>query len=114
MDYDRLGQKLAQAAFGNFRLVTKDTLKKVELQRDFCYERNASLHQGKTKYQGYCLVYINEQFVYKYTLVLAQSRLDSYSGDLLQDLIGNLQIENKHAFGNENPVRRIIYIKSGG
>lgn len=110
-DYDKLGQNLANLAFKDFVMAHGDTLKKVEFQKDFCYERNSALSKNGVDYTGYFLVYINDSSIYEFNIVLASKRINSYRGSLMKDIIGNIQINNKYISSEENPLKNVVYIK---
>jgi len=106
---EELGQRAAQSTFASFA-VGRDTLKKLVFERDFAFERNVQLTKEGVAYRGYCLLYVNDSTFYKYTLVLAEQRLQAYDGNLLGDIVGNLKIAKNYAFRTQNPLRQITIV----
>lgn len=95
LNYNNLAFKLAGDSFDDFTIGNRDTLKQLIFQRNFGYERNVSLHDRGASYKGYCLVYVNDSFMYVYHIIASETRLKKYQGNLFSDVIGNLQI-GKH------------------
>lgn len=110
LDYNSFARKLAESAFDNFTVQKGDTLNQLIFQQDFAYERNVGLLAQNTAYKGWCMVYVNDNLVYKYRIILAESRLGKYEGDLFTDIIGNLRINNQYIMSNTNPLKQIIFI----
>jgi hypothetical protein len=110
LNYNSFARKLAEKSFAGFKIQNGDTLKQLIFQRDFAYERNADLRINDKAYKGYSLVYVGDQFVYDYQIILAEERLKLYHGDLLADIIGNLQIGKQYIIGNDNPLKKMLYI----
>ncbi|MCR5890267.1 hypothetical protein LRS06_21305 [Hymenobacter sp. J193] len=110
LDYNSFARQMAKTAFDDFTIQKGDTLNQLIFQRDFGYERNTGLLLAGTTYKGYCMVYVNDRFVYKYRIILAENRLKNYRGDLFQDIIGNLQVNKQYLVGNDNPIKQIIHV----
>lgn len=110
LDYDKFVQQLANNAFLGFTIQKGDTLKKINLKRDFCYERNVGLLKKGVEYKGYFLAYVNDNCIYKYTIFLPQHESKAYKGDLLRNIIANLQINREYILGNNDPIKNVIYI----
>jgi hypothetical protein len=106
---EELGQRAAQSTFASFA-IRSDTLKKLVFERDFAFERNVQLTKEGVDYRGYCLLYVHDRTFYKYTLVLAEQRLQAYDGNLLGDIVGNLEIAKNYAFRTQNPLRQITLV----
>lgn len=102
-------QKLVTAAFRDFR-ISGDTLKKLVFKQDFGVERNVNLFRQGKAYKGYCLVYVNDSCTYRFRIILANNRLKNYQGNLLGDIIGNLQIDHKYFLRNDNPLKQVFYL----
>jgi hypothetical protein len=107
---EEFGQRAAQSTFSSFA-VRSDTLKELVFKRDFAFERNVKFAKGGVDYRGYCLIYANDSTFYKYTLILAEQRLQAYDGNLLTDILGNLKIAKNYALRTENPLQQIKIIK---
>lgn len=110
LDYPALAHRLVTSAFPGFRLAAGDTVKKLVFQHDFAIERNVGLRAKGRSYEGYCLVYVNDSSVYQFRVILENNRLKAYKGDLLSDIIGNLQINKNYFFGKGNPLKQLIYL----
>jgi hypothetical protein len=108
-DDDELTKKIAKGAFSTFE-IQDDSLKKLVFQHDFGYERNAILFRNGTSYKGYYLVYVNNDTIYEYLILLSVRRLKSYQGNLLSDIVGNLKINNEYFLRTENPLIKIVNI----
>lgn len=111
IDYDHFAQQLASKAFGTFRVAKDDTLKKIELAKHFFYERTGSLTKQGIAYKGYHMVYVNDSLVYQFDITLTKARLSLYQGELINDIVSNLQINHQYVVRNSNPIKEIIYIK---
>lgn len=110
LDYDKFAQQLTNKAFESFLLSKDNKLKKIELLHNFFYERTAELEKNGTRYSGYNMTYISDSLVYDYTIILTQARLNAYKGDLIKNMVGNLQLNHKYVLDNSNPVKKIVYI----
>lgn len=108
-DDNVFARKLVTGAFPDFR-VTSDTLKKLIFKQDFGIERNANLFAQGKAYKGYCLVYVNDSYTYRFRIILANNRIKDYQGNIFADIIGNLQINHKYFFRNDNPLKQVIYL----
>lgn len=108
---DKIAQQLVDKAFNAFPTLENDKLKKVQLTENFFYERTADLLKQGDRYKGYCMIYVSDSLVYDYTVTLTQARLKAYEGDLIKDMVGNLQINLKYVMRDSNPVKKIIYLK---
>lgn len=108
--YDKFAWQRCSQSFQGFTREKSERFKKIELQRDVFYEQDLTLSKDGIKYAGYYLAYVNDSSFYEYNLVLTQTRLKAYDGDLKQDIIGNLQIRHKYVFDNGNPMKKVIYI----
>ncbi|WP_055562916.1 hypothetical protein [Hymenobacter sp. AT01-02] len=109
---DRFVWQRSRHMLSSFKVMTSDTLQKVERQSDTLYEQNTTLLKKGTLYQGYFLACVTDSMIYEYNLILAQAKVKDYSGDLKQDILTNLQIGKQYLFfGDDNPVRRIISLK---
>jgi hypothetical protein len=111
LDYPAFAHQLVLKTFPKFQVVEGDTLKKLVFQHDFGIERNVGLQAKERSYKGYCLVYVNDCCLYQFRIILAKNRLKEYQGDLFRDIIGNLQINQKYFFGNDNPLKQIVYLR---
>ncbi|MCC2546760.1 hypothetical protein LJY25_09925 [Hymenobacter sp. BT175] len=110
LDYPALAQQLINAPFPGFQLAEGDTVKKLMFQHDFAVERDVSLRAKGRDFHAYCLVYVNDRNLYHFRIILAKSRLKAYQGDLIDDIVGNLQIDRKHLMRNDNPLQQVIYL----
>jgi hypothetical protein len=113
LDYSAFARRLVTMAFPRFR-AAGDTLHKLIFQRDFGIERYVSLRAKGKDYRGYCLAYVNDSCVYQFRIVLDRNRLKTYReehrGELLNDIIGNLQIDRKYFMGNDNPLKQVVFL----
>ncbi|SDX94030.1 hypothetical protein [Hymenobacter psychrophilus] len=110
LDYNAFARGISEKAFDGFAVQGADTLKKLVFQHDFAYERNVEFIYNTIAYKGYCIVYVDDRFVYKYQITLSNDRLNKYNGDLFKDIIGNLQINKKYIMRNENPLKQLIFV----
>lgn len=114
LDYPTFARELVTAAFPGFRSAG-DTVNKLVFQRDWGIERYVSLSTKGKEYRGYCLAYVNDSCVYQFRIVLNRNRLKAYRkehhGELLKDIIGNLQIDRKYLMGNDNPLKQVISLR---
>ena len=111
LDYEKVGQRLAELTFRDFTVSQGDTIKKIKFQKDFCFERNVALSKNGANYTGYFLAYINDSTIYQYDIILSSKSLNDYKGSLIKDIIGNLQINKKYIISNENPLISILYTR---
>ena len=113
LDYSVFARRLVATSFPGFR-AEGDTLHKLVFQRDFGIERFVSLRAKGKDYRGYCLAYVNDSCVYQFRIVLDRNRLKAYreehQGELLKDIIGNLQIDRKYFMGNDNPLKQVVFL----
>ena len=113
LDYSAFARRLVTTAFPHFR-ATSDTLHKLIFQRDFGVERYVSLRAKGKNYRGYCLAYVSDSCVYQFRVVLDSNRLKTYReehrGELLKDIIGNLQIDKQYFMGNDNPLKQVVFL----
>ncbi|MGI4863385.1 MAG: hypothetical protein ACRYFZ_05630 [Janthinobacterium lividum] len=110
-DYLAVAQQLATSAFFGFGPAEADTLNQLVFPHDFAVERNVGLRAQGQAYRAYCLVYVDDQNVYQLRIILAQARLQAYRGDLLRDIIGNLQIDRKYFVEHANQLKQIIHLR---
>jgi len=108
LDYLALARRLATSAFSRVGAAEADTLNQLVFPHDFAVERNAGLQVQGRPYCGYCLVYVDDRNVYQFRILLAQERLNAYSGGLLRDIIGNLHIDGKPFVEHLNQLQQII------
>ncbi|RYE12812.1 MAG: hypothetical protein EOP45_22250 [Sphingobacteriaceae bacterium] len=111
LNYNSLARTLLEQDFNDFITQKGDTLKQILFKHGFGYERTIGLLAHGTAYQGYALVYVNDQFMYKYQIILSKKRLDSYQGKLFSDIIGNLQVNKQYLFENNNPIEKILFLR---
>ena len=110
LDYLAMARRLATSAFTRVGAAEGDTLNQLVFPHDFAVERNAGLRVHGRYYRGYCLVYVDEHNVYQFRILLAQNRLNAYSGSLLRDIIGNLHIDGKPFVERANQLQQIIHL----
>ncbi|RYU80263.1 hypothetical protein [Hymenobacter persicinus] len=110
LDYLALARRLATSKFSRFDAVESDTLNHLVFPNDFAVERYTTLRVQEKPYQGYCLVYVDDHNVYQFRILLAQDRLNAYSGSLLSDIIGNLHIDGKPFVEHSNQLQQIIHL----
>lgn len=110
LDYLALARRLATSAFSRFGAAEADTLNHLVFPHDFAVERNASLRVQGQPYRGYCLVYVDDRYLYQFRILLAQKRLNAYSGSLLRDIIGNLHIDGKPFVEHANQLQQVIHL----
>ncbi|MBT2557364.1 hypothetical protein J7E24_06175 [Hymenobacter sp. ISL-91] len=110
LDYNAFARGISKKAFDGFAVQGADTLKQLIFQHDFAYERNIEFTYNAMAYKGYCIVYVDDRFIYKYQIALSNDRLNKCKGDLFKDIIGNLQINKKYIMRNENPLKQLIFI----
>ncbi|MBO2008786.1 hypothetical protein, partial [Hymenobacter negativus] len=110
LDYPSVARRFAASAFSRFGEATADTLNQLVFPHDFAVERNAGLRKQGKPYRGYCLVYVDNRNVYQFRIVLAQDRLNAYSGSLLLDIFGNIYIDGKPFVEHMNQLRQIIHL----
>lgn len=110
LDYLAVARRLATSAFSRAGVVEADTLNHLVFAHDFAIERNASLKVQGRPYRGYCLVYVDDRNLYQFRILLAQNRLNAYSGSLLRDIIGNLHIDGKPYVEHANQLKQIIHL----
>jgi hypothetical protein len=113
LDYSVFTRQLVATSFPGFR-AAGDTVHKLVFQHDFGIERYVNLSAKGRAYRGYCLAYVNDSCVYQFRIVLAKDRLSAYrkeqQGELLKDIIGNLQINRKYFMGNDNPLKQVVFL----
>lgn len=110
LDYLALARRLATSAFSRVGAAEADTVNHLVFSHDFAVERNAGLRVQGRPYRGYCLVYVDDRNVYQFRILLAQERLNAYSGSLLRDIIGNLHIDGKPFVERANQLKQIIHL----
>jgi len=110
LDYPAVARRLAASAFARFGEAAADTLNQLVFPHDFAVERNVALRKQGKPYRGYCLVYVDNRNLYQFRIVLAQDRLNAYSGSLLRDIIGNLHIDGKPFVDHLNQLQQIIHL----
>jgi hypothetical protein len=110
LDYLAVARRLATSAFSRFGAAEADTVNHLVFPHDFAVERNTSLRMQGQAYRGYCLVYVDDRYLYQFRILLAQKRLDAYSGSLLRDIIGNLHVDGKPFVEHLNQLQQIIHL----
>ncbi|TGE20973.1 hypothetical protein [Hymenobacter metallicola] len=110
LDYPALAQQLINAPFPGFQLAEGDTVKKLMFQHDFAVERDVNLRATGRAFHAYGLVYVNDRNLYHFRIILDKRRLKAYQGDLIDDIVGNLQIDRKYLMRNDNPLQQVIYL----
>jgi hypothetical protein len=111
LDYDTVAFKMAKAAFHEFNIQKADTIKKLNFQHDFAYERNAAFLINDLIHRVYCILYVDDSLVYKFRIILSDNRLSNYKGKLMSDIIGNLQINKHYIMDNNNPLKSMKFIE---
>ena len=111
MNYNSFARQQAEAGFEGFTVQKGDSLTQLIFQRDFAYERSVHLATNGAAYRGYCMVYVNDRFLYIYRIILAEARLKAYQGDLIKDIIGNLQVNKQYLISNDNPAKKMVFIR---
>jgi len=110
LDYLAIARRLATSAFTHFGAAEADTVNQLVFPHDFAVERNTGLRMQGQAYRGYCLVYVDDRYLYQFRILLAQKRLNAYSGGLLRDIIGNLHVDGKPFVEHLNQLQQIIHL----
>jgi hypothetical protein len=108
LNYLTAARRLTTSAFSRFGAAEADTVNHLVFPHDFAVERNTSLRMQGQAYRGYCLVYVDDRYLYQFRILLAQKRLNAYSGSLLRDIIGNLHVDGKPFVERLNQLQQII------
>ncbi|RSK38438.1 hypothetical protein [Hymenobacter perfusus] len=111
LDYPSLAYKLVKTAFPGFQQAKVDTVTKLIFQHDFGIERSVGLRAKGRKYNGFCLAYVDDSNVYQFRIILEKNRLSAYKGNLMSDIIGNLQINKQYFMGNANPLKQAVNLR---